>query len=86
MLFRRDRVSPDEEMERVRARVRKIATPDLLLWADQAIFGLGRHLSEFQRHGSEADLEEARIAATALKAVLDDLSRRVDTPTPLRGI
>lgn len=86
MLFKNKKRSPEEETDRVRARVRRIATPDLLSWADQAIFGLGRHLSEYQRHGSEADLEEARMAAHALKEVLDDLHRRIDTPSRLERI
>lgn len=81
MFFTKRLSQEDKELERARVRARKVPTGDLLLWADQAVFGIGRHLSEYSRHGGEEDLEEARIAATALKAVLDDLSARADTPT-----
>lgn len=76
-MFRKRGSDPDEEAERILRRVQKIGTQDLMSWADQSLFSLGRTLSEYQRHGAVEDLAEARMSATALKVVIDDLYRRV---------
>lgn len=77
-MFRR-KASPDAILERARRRVTKITTPDLLLWADQALFGLGRDLDTFRRSGDLASLTEALEASVALRAVLEEVTRRTDT-------
>ena len=64
------------EQSRLERRVAKIATADLSAWADQALYGLGRDLSQWQRSGDSARLSDAEEAAEALLAVIREVRSR----------
>lgn len=72
-VFKKSESQPKSKVEQ---RVSKIATPDLTTWADQALYGIGRHLSSWQSNASVADLEEAEMGAEALLAVVRELKAR----------
>jgi hypothetical protein len=63
--------------EKIAKRVAKIPTAELEMWADQALFELGRCLSLYNKHRSTAVLEEAVNGAEALHAVIDELNTRM---------
>lgn len=67
---------PEKERTKLEARVAKIPTAELVSWAEQALFGLGRSLSAWQRGHDAMDLEEAVIGADALQAVMKELKSR----------
>lgn len=71
-MFRRS-PSTDTLLERARKRAARIATPDLVSWTDQALFGLGRNVDAYRRSGDVASLTEALEGAVALRAVLEEL-------------
>jgi hypothetical protein len=62
--------------ERVAKRVAKIPTAELEVWAEQALFELGRCLSYYSKNREKIYLEEARTGAEALHAVVEELYAR----------
>lgn len=75
-MFGKRPVRPDLELDRMRRRAESIPTPDLVSWAEQALFGIGRHLDGYRRSRSDEDLQEARHGSLALRAVLDEIAKR----------
>jgi len=57
-------------------RLSRLATPDVLNWADQAGTGIAKALDDFRRLGERASLEEAQAGVSALAGVLDVLLAR----------
>lgn len=64
------------EKTRVEKRVEKIPTADLNSWADQALYSIGRDLSQYQRNREAFRLEEAETSAEALLAVIREIRSR----------
>jgi len=73
-LFRRQR--EEREQTRLERRVAKISTPDLVLWADQTLFALGREMSQWQKSRESLHLDEAETSAEALLAVIREIKSR----------
>jgi hypothetical protein len=63
-------------MSRLERRVSKIATPDLLSWAEQSMNSLGRELGQYRRTGDATRLEEAESSAEAVLALLREMRSR----------
>lgn len=61
---------------KIAKRVAVIPTADLEMWADQALYDLGRCLSMYQKNKENAYLDEARIGAEALHAVVEEIYKR----------
>ena len=61
---------------RVEKRVAKLSTAELLAWSDQVIYSIGRNLSTWQKTEDQFNLEEAKVAAESIHAILDVLSER----------
>lgn len=64
------------EKTRLEKRVASIPTADLVSWSEQALFGIGRHLTSWQRNHDSVDLDEALVASEALYAVVKELKSR----------
>jgi hypothetical protein len=63
--------------EKIAKRVSRIPTGELEMWADQALFELGRCLSAYSKNRDEVVLREALAGAEALHAVVDALNVRM---------
>ncbi len=61
---------------KVRRRVERLSTPELLDRADQAGSGMARALQDYRRHGTVESLHEAEQGVVALDAVLEVLLER----------
>lgn len=70
------RKNPEKEKTKLEKRVAAMATADLLAWSEQAMFGIGKSLSSYQRNHVEADLDEALMGAEALHVVVKELKAR----------
>ena len=66
-----------KELTRVQRRVKSLPTAELLAWTDQIMYSVGRNLSSWQKSQNKASLEEARLGAESLHAILDSLNERV---------
>ena len=66
----------EREKTRVEKRVEKLPTSELLTWADQILYSVGRNLAGWQRSQSSQTLEEARLGTEALYAITTALSER----------
>lgn len=65
-----------KELTKVQRRVKSLSTPELLNWTDQIMYSVGRNLSAWQKTQYKDNLEEARLGAESLNAILDTLSER----------
>ena len=65
-----------KELTKVQRRVKSLPTPELLSWTDQIMYSVGRNLSAWQKTQYKDNLEEARLGAESLSAILDTLSER----------
>ena len=64
------------ELTKGQKRVKSLPTSDLLSWTDQIMYSVGRNLSAWQKSQHPATLEEARLGAESLHAILDTLAER----------
>jgi hypothetical protein len=53
-----------------------MATQDLTQWVDQALYSIGKNLTQWSRTQDNAFLQESHMGAEALLAVVNELSRR----------
>jgi hypothetical protein len=63
--------------EKVARRVKRIATPELTIWADQTIYELSRLLNIYSRVRTPEAMKELLLSAEALHAVIDELDKRL---------
>jgi hypothetical protein len=64
------------ELTKVQRRVKTLPTAELLSWTDQIMYSMGRNLSAWQKSQHKDTLEEARLGAECLHAILDTLKER----------
>jgi hypothetical protein len=62
--------------ESIARRISRIPTNDLVSWADQALTGVGRSLSEYMRTQDEPALKELVSGAEALHALAYEIDKR----------
>lgn len=65
-----------KELTKVQRRVQSLPNSELLGWTDQVLYSIGRNLSAWQKSQNKASLDEARLGAEALHAILDKLYER----------
>jgi hypothetical protein len=58
-------------------RVSGIGTPDLIMWAENALFVIGKEVTHHQRTKSQDSLDEALLGAEALVAIIKELQKRL---------
>ncbi len=63
--------------EKIAKRVSRIPTGELSVWADQAIYEVGRLLSQYERTRSAETMFELAEGAEALHAVVHELNKRM---------
>jgi hypothetical protein len=70
---KKDGSQPQSKIEK---RVANIATPDLVMWAENALFVIGKEVTHWMRDKNEYALEEASLGAEALTAIINELKKR----------
>lgn len=61
---------------KIQSRVQRLSDQDLIAWADQALYSIGRNLTSYQREGAPEFLEEASMGAQVLLETVTEISRR----------
>ena len=61
---------------KVEKRVSTLSTAELLTWTDQVLYSVGRNVSVWQKSQDNYSLEEARMGAEALHAIMNALTER----------
>ena len=74
--FKRDKDWDKPFSRKIAKRVSKIATADLPLWADQAIYETSRLLTAYERERTPQAMAELTDGAEAVHALVWELSRR----------
>lgn len=62
--------------EKIVQRVSKLPTPDLVAWADQALYTTGRYVTAHVRDHSPEALDEAVTGSQVLLAIAEEMRRR----------
>ena len=62
--------------EKILKRIEKIPTADLPMWAEQALFELGRCLSSYEKARDAAHLTDALAGVEAAHAIVNEMHRR----------
>lgn len=75
-MLKSKKAKEEKEKSKLEARVATMATSDLANWASQAMFGIGRNISDWDKQREYAYLEEAQMGAEALLAVVNELCKR----------
>lgn len=65
-----------QQPTKLQQRVEKIGTTDLIMWAENALYVIGKNLTHWSREHDEALLEEAHLGAEALFAITTELKKR----------
>lgn len=66
-----------QDPEKIRRRVARMDTEDLLTWANSAAGGMQRQLDDFRRAPAEDHLGEIKIATLTMDFVIDELAVRL---------
>lgn len=75
-MIRRKSNKVEKEKTQLEKRVAALPSDDLTKWADQALYGIGRNMSDWAKTTEPIYLEEAKIGAEALVAVMSELKNR----------
>jgi len=65
-----------QHQTKMEKRVATIATPDLVMWAENALYVIGKEVTHWTRDKSDDALEEASLGAEALTAIIKELQKR----------
>ena len=63
---------------KLQKRVSGISTSDLIMWAENALYVIGKNVTHHQRDKDKVALEEAALGAEALVAIVEELKKRAD--------
>jgi hypothetical protein len=59
-------------------RIASIGTTDLVMWAENALYVIGKEVTHHQRDRSLEALDEAELGAEALLAIVRELKNRAE--------
>ena len=76
MLKRNKHTKEEQAKTKLEQRVSKMATQDLIQWVDQALYSIGKNLTQWSKTQENAFLQESHLGAEALLAVVNELGRR----------
>ena len=65
-----------QPLTKIEKRVASISTPDLVGWAENALFVLGKELTSWLRDKDPHKMDEAVLGAEALLAITKELQKR----------
>lgn len=65
-----------QQPTKLEKRVSGISTPDLVGWAENALFILGREITSWLRDNDQRKMDEAVLGAEVLLAITKELQRR----------
>ena len=63
-------------MTRLEKRVASISTPELVTWAENSLFIIGKEVTSWLRTKDAVLLEEALVGGEALVAIIKELKKR----------
>jgi hypothetical protein len=61
---------------KIQKRVATISTPELVSWAENALYVIGKNVTGYLRTRDDVLLEEADLGAEALYAITQELKKR----------
>lgn len=66
-----------QDPEKIRRRVARMDTDDLMIWANSAAAGMQQQLDDFRKHPAEDHLGEIKRATITMDFVVDELAIRL---------
>jgi hypothetical protein len=74
-IFKKDGPHQPTKLEK---RVASISTPDLVIWAENALYTIGKETTGWLKTKESFLLDEAELGAEALLAVIKELKKRAN--------
>lgn len=65
-----------QQPTKLQKRVASISTPELIMWAENALFVIGKELTHHQKDRNIDALSEAEMGAEALLAITQEIKKR----------
>ena len=65
-----------QSQTKLQKRVSQISTPELVTWAENSLFVIGKEVTGWMRSKEAALLDEADLGAEALYAITQELKKR----------
>lgn len=75
MIFKKKK-GGNQPQSKIEKRVSTIGTYDLILWAENALYVIGKEITHHQRDKNPDALYEAEMGAEALLAIVRELQKR----------
>lgn len=75
MIFQK-KADGHQPLTKLQKRVAGIPTPELITWAENALFVIGKELTGYMRARDKSLLAEADLGAEALYAITQELKKR----------
>lgn len=75
MIFKKTK-DGSQPQTKIQKRVAGISTPDLVTWSENALFIVGKEITNYLRTRNVDALYEADLGAEALYAITQELKRR----------
>jgi hypothetical protein len=72
------RKQTDKEQTKLEKRVASLPSEDLTHWVDQALFSIGRNISDWGKTSDYEYIDEAHLGSAVLLAVLTELKNRAE--------
>ncbi len=65
-----------QQLTKLQKRVAKIGTSELIMWAENSLFVIGKNLTHWGKEQNDFLLDEAHTGAQALLAITEELKKR----------
>jgi hypothetical protein len=72
--FRRPKT--ERERSKMESRIAALDSHELIPWAEQGLYTIGKSLTDWSRNSTPESLEEAQLAAEAVLGIVQELLRR----------
>lgn len=68
----------DDDLDQLTRRLSIIPSADMPLWVDNVLTQTGRSIRRYLRDADPADLEEAKMGAESLRALIEEMEKRMN--------
>jgi len=76
MMILRKKRDGNQPQTKIQKRISKLPTPELITWAENALFVIGKEVTTWMRTNEKALLNDAEMGAEVLHEIIKELKRR----------
>jgi hypothetical protein len=76
MMILRKKQGGHQPQTKIQKRISKLPTPELVSWAENALYIIGKEITGWQRSSNKELLMDSELGAEALLEIIKELKRR----------